>query len=399
MSVGLSERLVNRLAGLGGGTGRRGFLGGAALVGAALATDPVTYLTRPVSAYSTVCGPDSACADGYTVFCCTINNGNNSCPPNSFIGGWWKADHSSYCGGAARYYIDCNAYRATKPPCRCNDRTCDQRRVSCNQFRYGQCNTQIPWSETGPVLCRVVSCTPPWQQYGGVCTSSSATDNRTAEHNAPCLQRSVPIGVVDQISVSGDRVRVRGWTFDPDSPATSIQISIHEDARGVGHFPTGRSRPDVNRAYGISGNHGFDVTFTARPGTHVYTVYGLDVDPGVHSVIGSRKLRIARPPVGQVDHLKVAAPRSVRARGWAFDPDNSTPSIKISIHEDDRIVGHFDAALSRPDVNRAYGLRGSHGFDVTFAATPGRHVYTVYGLDFDPGVHTIIGRAALEVPA
>ena len=70
--------------------------------------------------------------------------------------------------------------------CHCNTTTCDQRRVACNQFRYGQCNTQIPYSNTGPVLCRVVSCTPPWVQYGATCSSTSATDNNTATHTAPC---------------------------------------------------------------------------------------------------------------------------------------------------------------------------------------------------------------------
>ena len=196
----LAERMVNKVAAHVDRprTSRRGFLGGAAVVGAALAVDPWGYLTRPASAYDAVCGSDNTCAAGYTVFCCTINGGSNTCPPDSFIGGWWKADNSSFCGGNARYYIDCNAYRDGRYTCHCNTTTCDQRRVACNQFRYGQCNTQIPWSNTGPVLCRVVSCTPPWVQYGGTCSSSSATDNNTATHSAPCLTGNVPVGAVDR---------------------------------------------------------------------------------------------------------------------------------------------------------------------------------------------------------
>ncbi|MDQ1721814.1 MAG: hypothetical protein QOI26_1548, partial [Pseudonocardiales bacterium] len=189
MPASLAERIVNRLALRADRprASRRGFLGGAAVVGAALAVNPWSYLTRPASAYDAVCGADNTCAAGYTVFCCTINGGNNSCPPDSFVGGWWKADNSSFCGGNARYYIDCNAYRDGRYTCHCNTTTCDQRRVACNQFRYGQCNTQIPWSSTGPVLCRMVSCTPPWVQFGGTCGRSSATDNNTATHSAPCL--------------------------------------------------------------------------------------------------------------------------------------------------------------------------------------------------------------------
>ena len=89
MTASLAERIVNRVAERSQRprTSRRGFLGGAAVVGAALAVNPFSYLTRPASAYDSVCGADNTCADGYTVFCCTINGGNNSCPPDSFIGG------------------------------------------------------------------------------------------------------------------------------------------------------------------------------------------------------------------------------------------------------------------------------------------------------------------------
>ncbi|HEY2298945.1 MAG TPA: hypothetical protein VGH43_14520, partial [Jatrophihabitans sp.] len=39
-------------------------------------------------------------------------------------------------------------------------------------------------------VCRQISCVPPWQLYPGACGTSSATDNNTAEHNAPCLTRA-----------------------------------------------------------------------------------------------------------------------------------------------------------------------------------------------------------------
>jgi hypothetical protein len=194
MSTGtqtLPERLVARLStGLfGRQTSRRGFLAASAVVGSALAVDPWTFVTKPVSAYSTVCGSGAACADGWSVFCCTINNGANSCPPGSFVGGWWKADRSSFCCGSARYYIDCNAMCGSSWRCHCNDTTCDRRRVACNQFRYGQCHQEI--SCYGPVVCRKVTCTPPWQ-LDHSCTSASATDNATVTHSAPCLPGACP---------------------------------------------------------------------------------------------------------------------------------------------------------------------------------------------------------------
>ena len=182
----LTERLVNRLARR--APSRRTFLATATVGGAALAVNPIGYLTKPQSAYASVCGPGANCNDGWSAMCCSINNGHNTCPPGSFPGGWWKADRSSYCGGAARYYIDCNASPGTHWRCHCHTGSCDNRYVACNVFRYGQCNTQI--AGTTAVVCRQISCVPPWELYPGACGRSSATDNNTAQHNAPCLTRA-----------------------------------------------------------------------------------------------------------------------------------------------------------------------------------------------------------------
>ncbi|MCU1345051.1 MAG: hypothetical protein JWL70_1317 [Acidimicrobiia bacterium] len=181
-----SERVVTRLStGLfSRRTGRRDFLTSTAVAGSALLTKPWQFLVQPVSAYSTVCGSGSSCGDGWTAFCCSVH-GTNTCPPGSFVAGWWKADNSGFCCGSARYYIDCNAMCGSDWRCHCNNNgTCDQRKVACNQFRYGQCHQEVACY--GPVVCRVATCVPPWM-YDASCTAVSATDNLTASHSAPCL--------------------------------------------------------------------------------------------------------------------------------------------------------------------------------------------------------------------
>ncbi|WP_375497955.1 hypothetical protein [uncultured Jatrophihabitans sp.] len=189
MATTLVERLVTKLAGTGSRkASRRGFLAAATLTGTALAVDPWGYLTKPQSAYASVCGPGASCSAGWSAMCCSINNGQNTCPPNTYPGGWWKADRSSFCGGAARYYIDCNAKPGHHFHCHCNQSNCDHRYVACNVFRYGQCNTQV--HGVTAVVCRQISCLPPWQLYPGKCGHSSATDNNTAKHNAPCLTKA-----------------------------------------------------------------------------------------------------------------------------------------------------------------------------------------------------------------
>ncbi len=134
-----------------------------------------------------MCGDGASCSSGWTAFCCTVH-GANTCPPGSFAAGWWKND-APFCGGAPRYIVDCNATCPTQCSCHCASGTCDQGRVCCNQFRYGQCNTQIACF--GPVVCRIALCTPPWV-WSAACTTSSRTDNRTTSHSAPCLTQPPP---------------------------------------------------------------------------------------------------------------------------------------------------------------------------------------------------------------
>jgi hypothetical protein len=195
MSTTLVERTANLLA---RSSTRRGFLARVAVLGSALSVAPGKFLLEPGTAYAAVCGSGSTCSSGWTAFCCTTN-GVNACPTGSLVGGWWKADNNGFCGGGARYYIDCQATcsRCTSGcadhfcdsgcltcSAHCATGTCDNRRVCWNNFRYGQCHQEVAC--TGPVQCRVVSCTPPWQ-VDPSCTTASATDNRTGDHSAPCL--------------------------------------------------------------------------------------------------------------------------------------------------------------------------------------------------------------------
>jgi uncharacterized protein with LGFP repeats len=192
MAVRLVDHLGRALAGR--GLSRRRFLSRVAVVGSALAIGPIRYTLRPGTAYASVCGDGASCASGWTAFCCTVNNGANTCPPGSYVAGWWRIDDSPFCFGRARYVIDCNRSPNASCSCRCATGTCDQRRVCCNNFRYGQCNTQIPG--VTEVVCRVVTCMAPWQ-WDPACSTTVRVDNRTRSHNAPCLpgRNATPIDI------------------------------------------------------------------------------------------------------------------------------------------------------------------------------------------------------------
>jgi hypothetical protein len=228
----VSERLGRRRP-----FSRRSFIVRSAVVGSALAVNPFRYIFKPGTAYAAACGPAADCGSGWTAMCCSINQGLNTCPPGSVAAGWWKADNSGFCGTGPRYYIDCNstcscgcgpsgicAPNCWSCNCRCNTGSCDQRRVCCNEFRYGQCNLHLAC--VGPVVCRVVTCVPPWQ-FDSSCTTRSATSNATAQHNAPCLQES------------GSRVYAFGAAHDYGEPRGHLRkpvVGMDSTASGNGYW-------------------------------------------------------------------------------------------------------------------------------------------------------------------
>ncbi len=193
----LSERLATSLGSLlERRLSRRTALSRAALAGSAFAVAPVRYLVRPGTASAligpTTCPPNSRCNDGYTAFCCEIEHGNNVCPAHTYIAGWWKC--TAYQGSGlchhegVRYYLDCNRTPGQAFPggCQCAQGDCGRRRVDCNHFRYGQCNTQV--HGTTEVVCRLVICQHPSTVAGLGCNSTLMVDDNTCAHEAGCLQ-------------------------------------------------------------------------------------------------------------------------------------------------------------------------------------------------------------------
>ena len=213
---------------------RRSVLVRSAFVGSALTVGGIDFALRPATAYGYICrcadpgcGCGSTCCDGYTQFCCTINGGYNWCPEGSVIGGWWKADGSTFCSGP-RYYMDCNAVCSCTTGCgngwpfcdpSCDGLTCECALGDCNnwatgcfQFRYGQCNQDIAC--LGRIQCRVVSCVPPWQ-IDSTCTTTSATDDATAQMNAPC-NTAVPAPPPPPCDSPATQCEVVGMAATPD---------------------------------------------------------------------------------------------------------------------------------------------------------------------------------------
>ena len=209
----MGTALVDRASGfLAARLSRRSFINRAAFAGSAVAIGSgIDLALRPGTAYGAICtcgnpgcGCGSTCCAGFTDFCCAVNGGYNYCPADTVMGGWWKADNSSYCDGP-RYYMDCNATCGCDDGCGdgwgfcdtgcdgvncgCGPDGCDSYMTGCLQFRYGQCNQDVACM--GRIVCRVVACIPPWE-VDPSCTTANAEDDGTAEQNVACWTSAPP---------------------------------------------------------------------------------------------------------------------------------------------------------------------------------------------------------------
>ncbi len=173
---------------------RRTLLVRIAVAGSALCVAPLRYMLYPGTALAQISPGDCSggeCTDGFTAFCCQINRGLNSCPTGTYPGGWWMC--TDYTGGllcapqGIRYYVDCNALPDTDFPggCHCANGSCDNQRVACNIFRYGQCNPQV--GGVTAVVCRMVVCENPGSIPELNCGYSVAVDDSVCGQDTPCL--------------------------------------------------------------------------------------------------------------------------------------------------------------------------------------------------------------------
>ncbi len=395
----LSARMVDRVSGvLAGRTSRRGFLVRSALTGTALAVAPTDFVLRPTTAYAAICGCSgsncecgSLCCDGYTEFCCTLT-GINACPGGTTLGGWWKADGSGFCGNGPRYYMDCNVLPGANPcSCGCANGSCGNRKACCTHFRYGQCHQEF--ASLGAIMCRVVSCTPPWV-LDGTCTTVSATDQNTLNHDRPCLESSA--GSLDLVArVDVTHARVAGWAVDGETN-NSIDVHVYVDGVGAAIAHAGQPRPDIAFAYPTYGpNHGFDVTFPIASNAQTVCVYAVGAGAGVNTQLGCRS--IPHNPFGSLD-LVEPRPGGVRVAGWAVDPDTTGP-VAVHVYVDGAFAAAVPTGLPRPDVGAAYGYGDGHGFDTVITPVAnGAHTVCAYAINTGAGsVNTSIGCRPVTV--
>ena len=396
---------------------RRGFLTKTAVVGSALAVTPKNFITRPGTAYAQVCNCSGSscncsqlCCDGYTEFCCTIY-GTNGCPPGSLYGGWWRVSGSNYCGGNNRYYLDCHnpcdgcgcgasgvcSGSCNGTACGCALGSCGNRKAGCTHFRYGQCNQQIDC--LGPIICRVITCTPPWQ-LEPTCSTSIRTDEATRNHHRSCLTASgnVPTGELDLVEGGEGIIRVRGWAIDPDVTDPVI-VNVYVNGDLITSATADALRPDVGVAFSTYGdNHGFDVSFPATIGTKEVCVSAVNAQGGSNTMLGCDRVRVRAGSVAGVIESAQATDGGVTVTGWAI-VEGQTDPVDVDFLLDGADAGSVRANKRRKDLADTLGELGErHGFETTLAAGAGVNQVCASVVDPETGERVDLGCLTVAAP-
>lgn len=186
---------------------------------------------------------------------------------------------------------------------------------------------------------------------------------------------------------------VSGWGLDRNVGAERIRIHFYIDDDIAGAAWTGISRTDVTRVTGVPGNHGFSWQIPEQfLDGHTHTVRAYAIDPhgaGNVELSGSGKqFNSNRIPEGWVDGIN----SDFIAYGWALDRDLAPGATSLHFYVDGEFAGTDRTDLSRPDVNRATGVAGKHGYawQIPSRYLDGKeHVLNVHAID-DVGQHNTL---------
>jgi len=101
-------------------------------------------------------------------------------------------------------------------------------------------------------------------------------------------------GHLDVVSAARAQISVKGWSVDPTRSAAANSEIVVVDGVMASLPIANRPRLDVDRAFSISGSHGFSVAVPAGVGLHRVCVISrpLPETGGKDTVLGCRSVRV-----------------------------------------------------------------------------------------------------------
>ena len=121
----------------------------------------------------------------------------------------------------------------------------------------------------------------------------------------------------------------------------------------------------------------------------------------------TQAVHAAANPIGCVDEVKSTSPGTIYVRGWAYDKDIPSQSIKVHVYVggpwNSGAPGYeISANVSRPDVNQTFGISGKHGFSTTInVSKTGSQTIYFYGINVGGAVgndyNTLLGTKTVSI--
>jgi hypothetical protein len=201
-----------------------------------------------------------------------------------------------------------------------------------------------------------------------------------------------PVGNVESLSVTGNRLDLSGWAYDPDNPSGPIDVGVSINDNWSLSLRADRSRPDVGAAYPAAGAaHGFTGSTTLPTGKNRVCVVFVNVGSGANAwsrcqLVTATNPAVAKNPVGNLETATVDQ-STLRVSGWTVDPDALNSSLEVHVY----VNGQFSQAVTangrRDDIAAAFpGAGSAHGW--TWQKTmnaPGSYVVCAYAINLNVG--------------
>ncbi|MBK9041289.1 MAG: M12 family metallopeptidase [Bdellovibrionales bacterium] len=257
--------------------------------------------------------------------------------------------------------------------------------IACNNAnKGGSCNISNGTGQMEGQTCD--GTTGNW--VGGACrvktcnTGFEPNSARTA-CVASQAQNEAPRGNVDVLTADGV---LKGWSYDPNSSAANIDVHYYIDGAFAGSSRADRPRGDVNTAFGIAGDHGFEfrVPDSYRNNQqHTIRAYGIDLQGQTNPDLGSKSFTLGSGTPAVTGLSFVSGSYSVGVTGSASNlPDTTMWCLTPG-------SGSCTPNLSRMQDWAATGSTGNNRFNWKYEIRP-------YQVGWCPGTFTAVVQAPGE---
>ncbi len=194
--------------------------------------------------------------------------------------------------------------------------------------------------------------------------------------------------VIDEASSTAPgKLKIRGWTADPDTIAP-LRVHLYLDGKALTSFTADQTKAGLDKALpGYGDDHAILFTRSSVPaGKHQLCIIAINVGPGGNSNVCTTFQTPTGPPKVKIESGSSPTLGSLQVSGYAVDPDTVQP-IGVTYTVDGKKVTTGTADQASATAAKAYpGYYSKHGFQATLTGIgPGKHTVCVVGTNVGGG--------------